>query len=137
MRVAAALAAVALAGGLALAGCAGYPDLMLVRRSGPLPGARLELLISDGGEVRCNRGAPRQLPPRLLLDARDLAKRLADAARAETTYPPAPDAQLRYRLRTRDGTVAFADVDGARDPDLGRLIALTRAIAQDVCGLAR
>lgn len=138
VRRAVARAAVALGGGLALVGCgASYPDLMLVERSGALPGARLELLISDGGDVRCNRGEPRPLPPRLLLDARDIARQLTDEAMADTAYPGAPNAQLRFHLRTEDGTVTFADVDGTRDPDLARLIALTRTIAQDVCHLPR
>lgn len=121
-----------------LAGCgANYPDLMAVRRSGELPDAELELVINDGGTVSCDGGEPVQLAPRLLLDARGLAEELADDAARGLSLPRRPGAQLRFAVETKDGTLAFSDVDGARDPALGRLMLLVRAIARDVCGRVR
>ena len=135
-RLAATLAA--LAATAALAGCgADYPDLFVLYRSGSLPDARLTLLVNDGGTVSCNGGEPRQLPARQLLDARDLARDLAEEARADLTLPVPRGSLLRYRLRTQDGTVTFSDANAVQRPVLGRAVALTRAVAQDVCGLAR
>lgn len=140
MRLTIVLAALALsgAGGLALAGCgAEYPDLMVVSRSGELPGARLELLVSDGGDASCNGGEAHQLPPRFLLDARDIVRALTEQTIENEVYPRSARSLLRFRLRTEDGSVEFADTDGTRDPDLGRLIAFTRRTAQEICDLPR
>jgi len=126
------------AAALALGGCgADYPDLMVVTRSGSLPGARLTLLVNDGGTVSCNGGEAIQLPPRPLLDAREIARELVEEASEDLVLPRPPGALLRFRLETQDGTVTFSDADAASRPLLGRLVALTRLIAQDVCGLAR
>jgi hypothetical protein len=135
-RLAAAL--LALVGAGALAGCgADYPDLFVLYRSGSLPDARLTLLVNDGGTVSCNDGEPRQLPARRLLDARDIARELAEEARADLTLPAPRGSLLRYRLRTQDGTVTFSDADAARRPELAPVIVFARAVAQDVCGLSR
>jgi hypothetical protein len=131
-------AAAGLLAALALGGCgAGYPDLFVLTRSGSLPGARLTLLVSDGGTVRCNGGAPRQLPDELLLDAREIARTLADDAKRDLALSAPPRALLRFRLRSQDGTVTFSDVDAARRPRLGRVVAFSRTVAQDVCNLPR
>ncbi|HKG39925.1 MAG TPA: hypothetical protein VKB25_13125 [Conexibacter sp.] len=133
-----ALALTALAGVLTLAGCgAAYPDLFLLTRSGSLPGARLTLLVNDGGTVTCNGGEEHQLPPRLLLDARRVATDLMEEAHDDLTLPAPPGSVLRYRLRTEEGTVTFSDVDAARRPELAPVIVFARQVAQDVCGLAR
>jgi hypothetical protein len=124
--------------GVALAGCgADYPDLMVVTRSGSLPGARLTLLVNDGGTVRCNGGEALQMPPRPLLDAREIARELAEEASEDLVLPRPPGSLLRFRMRTQDGTVTFSDADAADRPLLGRLVAFVRMTAQDVCGLAR
>lgn len=131
--------AAALTVALGAAGCGGdYSDLLLVERSGSLPGARLDLVINDGGTVVCARGQERQpLPPRLLLDARDVVRALRPQMEERLAYPRSPRALLRFRAVTADGEIAFNDVDAARDLELGRLIELTRRTARDVCGLAR
>jgi len=128
------LAAVAVAFG----GCgAAYPDLFVLHRTGSLPGARLTLLVNDGGTVQCNGGKEIQLPPRRLLDARRIAEDLAEDAADDLTLPAPPRSLLRFRIRTEEGTVAFSDVDAARRPELGEVVAFARSVAQDVCGLAR
>ncbi|HYV14471.1 MAG TPA: hypothetical protein VE972_00435 [Conexibacter sp.] len=133
-----ALAAPLALAALALAGCgANYPDLFVLTRSGSLPGAKLTLLVNDGGTVACNGGAPRTLPDARLLDARDIVTSLADDARDDLVLPRPAGALLRFRLRDADGTVTFSDVDAARRPDLGKVVAFTRAVATDVCGLER
>jgi hypothetical protein len=129
-----ALAVLALLAG----GCgAAYPDVFLLTRSGSLPGARLTLLVNDGGTVRCNGGAARPLPAPRLLDAREIARDLAEEAHDDLTLPVPPGSLLRYRLRTEEGTVTFSDVDAARRPQLAPVVAFARTVAQDVCGLTR
>ncbi|MDQ2670970.1 MAG: hypothetical protein M3Y31_10085 [Gemmatimonadota bacterium] len=123
---------------LALAGCGAVtPDVFLLTRSGSIPGARLTLLVNDGGTVRCNGGEPRQLPARALLDAREIARELAEEAQEDLTLPAPRGSVLRYRLRTQDGTVTFSDADAVRRPELAPVIVFARSVAQDVCGLAR
>jgi hypothetical protein len=123
---------------LPLVGCgAAYPDLFVLTRSGSLPGAKLTLLVNDGGTVACNGGAPRTLPDARLLDARDIATSLADDAKDDLVLPRPPGALLRFRLRDADGTVTFSDVDAGGMPKLGKVIEFTRTVARDVCGLAR
>ena len=131
-------AVVALIAALALSGCgASYPDVFLLTRSGSLPGARLTLLVNDGGTVRCNGAEPRQLPARRLLDARDIARELSEEAKEDLTLPAPRGSLLRYRLRTQDGTVTFSDEDAVRRPELAPVIVFARSVAQDVCGLPR
>jgi hypothetical protein len=121
-----------------LAGCgAASPDVFLLTRSGSLPGARLTLLVNDGGTVRCNGGAPRALPDPRLLDARRIAEDLSDDAQKHLTLPAPRGSLLRFRVRTQDGTVTFSDVDAARRRELGPVVEFARTVAQDVCGLAR
>jgi hypothetical protein len=130
--------AVAAVSAVVLVGCgATSPDVFLLTRSGSLPGARLTLLVNDGGTVRCNGGGQRQLSAPRLLDARRIAEDLADDAREDLTLPAPRGSLLRFRLRTQDGTVTFSDVDAARRPELGPIVEFARAVAQDVCGLAR
>jgi len=128
----------ALAAALALAGCGTTPpDLFLLTRAGSLPGARLTLLVNDGGTVRCNGGAQRALSDPQLLAARRVQEDVADDARKDLTLPARAGSLLRFRIRTQDGTVTFSDVDAGARPELGRVIAFTRTVAQGVCGLAR
>lgn len=128
----------ALLAALALAGCgAAYPDLFVLTRTGELPGARLTLLVNDGGTVRCNDGPEHRLPDQLLLDAREIATALTEEAQADLVLPRRPGALLRYRLRYQEGTVTFSDVDAGRRPELGMVVAFARTVAKDVCGLSR
>jgi hypothetical protein len=122
----------------ALGGCgAAYPDLFILSRTGTLPGAHLTLLVGDGGTVRCNGGPEQRLPDQLLLDARHIATSLTEDAQADLVLPRRSDALLRYRLRYKEGTVTFSDVDAGRRPELGPVVAFARTVAKDVCGLSR
>jgi hypothetical protein len=135
-RLAAAL--LALVAATVLAGCgAAYPDVFLLTRSGSLPGARLTLLVGDGGTVRCDGGPERPLPARRLLDARRIAEDLSEEAHDHLALPAPPDSLLRYRLRTEQGTVTFSDVDAVRRPELAPVIVFARSVAREVCGLTR
>ena len=138
MRRCAVAAIVALAG-VGLLGCgARYPDLLVVERSGSIPGAKLTLLVNDGGTVRCNGAAERRLGDARLLQARDLVRELKREARRRRTLPPGPGSILRYRLRMEEGTVEFSDTSpAARGGAFAQAQLLTRRVARDVCGLER
>ncbi|MGI8594946.1 MAG: hypothetical protein ACR2ML_11380 [Solirubrobacteraceae bacterium] len=121
-----------------LGGCGGpSADLFVVERSGAIPGARLSLLVSDGGTARCNGGAPRDIGSARLIDARALVTDLEAQAARNRTLPPSPGAVLRYRVRMEAGTLAFADTSRGQPPAFQRLAAFTREVAMRVCRLPR
>jgi hypothetical protein len=123
---------------LMLAGCgASSPDLFVLSRSGSLPGARLTLLVNDGGTVRCNGGAPRPLSDPQLLAARDIVSSVKADAQKSLALPQRSNALLRFHLRDQDGTVTFSDIDAARHLELAKIVAFSRTVARDVCQLAR
>lgn len=133
-----ALGSAALIAALALAGCgAESDDVFLVRRTGALPEARVDIVVNDGGTVTCDRGESRTLDSKLLLRARDVVRALDERSVLGEDHPPSPRAQLRYEVRTGYGDVTFNDVDAAAEPELGRMIQLVRELAQQECGLAR
>ena len=129
----------ALAAALLLGGCGGgvtSPDLFLVTRTGTIPGARLTMLVNDGGYVTCD-GRQHQLPSQRLLDARDLLREMKPYAKESLRLPPGPQSILRYRVRTEFGTLSFADDSRGVPAKLYPLALFVRQVAQGVCGLAR
>ena len=123
--------------GAMLAAC-GTPsaDLFVVERSGELPGAKLDLVVGDGGAVKCN-GTERDITSAQLLDARDLADDLAPLLDRGVTLPPAAQSLLRFRVIGEQGTVEFSDSSRGLRPEFARVIAFTREIAKRSCGLPR
>ncbi|MFM8561620.1 MAG: hypothetical protein ACKOQ0_02580 [Solirubrobacterales bacterium] len=137
--LAAALAAAAL-----LAGCGGpSADLYLVERAGSTPGARLTMLVGDGGTVTCNRGAQEPITSAQLIEARAIADGLngdeeepGPAARG-LELAPQPGSIFRYRVRSEAGVVAFSDNSKGQPEAFYRLARLTRRLSKEACGLAR
>ena len=132
--VAAALAAVA------LAGCAGgtpSADLFAVERAGSIPGARLRMIVSDGGTVQCDRAKPVSMTDPELLEGRDIQRDLVTPAEQHLRLAPGPGSVLRYTVRSGDGTVVFADNSRRKPPVLDRLVFFVRKLAKERCGLAR
>lgn len=141
-RRALALAAAAAALTSTATGCGGTAedrsaDLFAVERSGSVPGARLRLIVNDGGTATCNGAAPVQLAPDQLIDARVLQRDLAPAAKAGVALAPGPDAVFAYTVRTPDGTLRFSDTSPRIRPAFQRLAYLVRRIAKERCRLAR
>ena len=130
------LALLCLATGLSACGTRSA-DLFVVTRTGEGPGARLRMLVGDGGAVRCNGGPERRMGDDRLLDARELVRDLEDEAKRGGTLPPGPQSVLSYRVRTQDGTVAFSDTSPRATADLRRLASFTLVLAREFCGLAR
>jgi hypothetical protein len=128
-----------------LGGCGGPSgDLFAVERTGAVPGARLTLIVDDGGFVRCNGGDRQQISSDQLIEAREIARALdgepdepPGPAGRNLTLAPRPGSILRYDVRTEGGSVAFADTSTGQPPVLFRVAQLTRALAKQVCGLPR
>jgi hypothetical protein len=100
----------AVAAAMAVAGC-GFdvrsPDLFALTRTGQ--GKTLNLVVSDGGTIRCNSGSARSISDPMLLSARALVTNLDKDARAGLKLPPAPGSVFSYRIRMQDGTISFPD----------------------------
>ena len=128
------------AAALLLSGCgSASADLFKVQRSGVGEGARLELVVSDDGTVRCNGAAPKPLEAERLLQARQLARDLGTQAALGLELKPgrAEDTTFRYRAELEDGTIAFADSSRGLPATYTRLAAFTRQVARGTCGLQR
>jgi hypothetical protein len=109
-------------------------DLFLLTRTGV--GPTLTLLVNDGGTVRCNRGAARPLPDKLLLQARDLATTLNNDAKNHLRVPRAANTVATYTVKLQDGTISFPDTAARAHSEFAQLELLTVQIAQGTCGLS-
>ena len=127
-----------------IAGC-GTPsaDLFVVQRTGSIPGARLQLRVTDGGQVSCDGGSLRDISSAQLIDARSILEGLdgkkdeAGPADRNLRLGARPGSILSYRVRTEDGTVAFSDNSRGQPQAFFALAKLTRDIARGVCGRPR
>jgi len=121
--------------GLAGCGTAGG-DLLVVDRSGSIPGAGLQMRVIDDGQVECN-GTRHDLTSDQLIEAREVVRELGEPARANRSLPPGDPTILRFRIRTEDGVVGFSDTSSGQPQVFYRAAQLVRTIAKGVCGLAR
>jgi hypothetical protein len=130
-------AALLLAAAALLGGC-GAPsaDLFAVDRSGADRNANVRLVVNDGGTVTCN-GREHTLPSEQLLDARALARDLADDAKVGIDLAPGADSVLSYRVRTPDGDLRFSDTSRPLPKELVALTQFTKDVTEDVCGIER
>ena len=138
-------AALAVAATLA-SGCAGgtpSADLFVVTRTGTIPGAKLTLLLGDGGTVRCNGGPERDITSKQLITARGLLDDLQGGKDDDgpitksLRLPPGPGSILRYSVRGEEGTVAFSDTSRGQPKVFYEMALFTRQMAKGVCGLPR
>jgi hypothetical protein len=120
-----------------LCGCGtASPDLFVVERSGADRNANVELLVSDGGSVKCN-GTEHALDAERLLTARRLQQDLAPQAELSIELPPGPGTQLSYRVSMETGTIAFSDRSPGVPSTFQRLAAFTTDVTERVCGIER
>ena len=123
--------------GVAAAGCGTpSPDLFVVEREGTLPDAKLELVVVDDGQVKCD-GEEQPISDDVLLDARQLERELAPLLEEDLTLPIPPDSLLRYRVLSDEGVIRFADRSPNIPPELGKLVQFTRKVAREACKRAR
>ena len=137
MRRAGRRAAVVACAGALLAACGTpSPDLFVVNRTGSVPGARLELLVSDQA-ARCNDGPERNLTSEQIIEARDLRRELLLLQTGDEPIPKAPPAQVfSFAVETEEGTLRYPDTQ-QRPSVLPRLSRFVRRVAIDTCGLER
>ena len=129
------VAAALLAAGVAGCGTPS-PDLFVVKRAGTVPGARLELLVSDQ-TARCNDGPVKNLTSEQILEARSLRDDLHEVQGGLVEMPKPPPAQFfSFAVTTEKGTLRYSDTT-QRPPVLPRLTRFTRRVAIDTCGLQR
>ena len=121
----------------ALAGC-GTPgaDLMVVSRSGSIPGADLEMQVIDDGQVVCN-GTTHDMTSDQLIEAREVVRDLREPASEGVNLPPGNPTILRFRITTGDGIVDFSDTSKGQPQVFYRAAQLIRTIAKGACGLPR
>ena len=133
----AAFAALGVLMGVAVAACGTpSPDLFVVQRDGSVPGAKLELLVSDQ-TARCNDAPAERLSSRQIIEARDLRRDLLLLQTSEETIPKAPPAQFfEFAVQTEEGTLRYPDTQ-QRPAVLPRLSRFVRRVAIDTCGLER
>jgi hypothetical protein len=122
---------------LLLTGCGTPPpDLFLIERSGDDPNANLELVVSDGGTVTCN-GEEHKLDSDSLLKARWLLRDIEPQAELGIDLPPGRGSTLTYRATMEKGSVEFSDRSEGLPQTFLELAALTKDIAERVCGIER
>lgn len=109
---------------------------MVVERSGTIPGAELRMRVIDDGQVECN-GTIRPLGSKELIDAREIARELAEPARSGVSLPPGTPSVLRFRIRIEEGVVGFSDTSPGQPEVFPRAAQLVRTIAKGACGLER
>jgi hypothetical protein len=130
-------AATVVLAGLATASCGTpSPDLFVVKRGGTVPGAKLNLLVSDQ-TTRCNDGPVKELKSEQILEARDILRELLLVQTDKKPIPPAPAAQIfTFAVQTEKGTLRYPDTQ-QRPVVLPRLVRFVRRVAIDTCGLQR
>ena len=112
------------------------PDLFVVQRDRTVPGAELDLLVSDQ-TARCNDGPIRQLTSEQIIEARDIRRDLLEVQSGAVDVPPAPPAQIfSFAVTTEEGTLRYPDT-AQRPAVLPRLSRFVRRVAIDTCGLRR
>jgi hypothetical protein len=120
--------------GAALAACSGVasPDLFVVERSGG--GAPLNVVVSEEGVARCNRGAPQRLSNPALIEARTIQEELQEPASHHLSLPARPGSVYGYRVRDANGSVSFADNSTGEPKVLSHLQLFTLEVLQRICG---
>jgi hypothetical protein len=116
------------------AGCGAPPaDLFVVKRTGNVPGAKLEMLVSDGS-VRCNGGPRHEISSQQLLRGRGIAAALEEIRQSD--IPPGRAQIFAFEVQSEFGTIRFADTT-TRPEVLPQIVLLVRELARNVCGLQR
>jgi hypothetical protein len=123
----------ALALGVGCGGQVTLPDLFIVYRTGSVPGARLTLLINEGGAVHCNGGPELQLSDPQLVKARGVQEELHEAAAKHLYLPPRRASVFSYFLRDEEGYLRFSDNSLGQSKAMRELQELVLEVGQKVC----
>jgi hypothetical protein len=135
MRLRAALVLAALAAGLA--GCgSGTADLMSIDdRSEGIVVHQLRVRVTDDGRAACG-GPLEALPSQMVLDAREVKRKLRPLARRGASFlKPGPNGR-HYEFRSFDGVVRW-DVGAAAPPAVSRATLLALRLERRLCRAGR
>jgi hypothetical protein len=129
----AALAALAVAVAVLLAGCFDVqsPDLFLLTRTGQ--GGKLTLLVNDGGTIRCDGAKAKPISDNALVTARDLSDNLVTDAQNKLTIPRAPGSIYYFTIKLQQGTISFPDRAAATRKVLAQAELFAAQAAQQEC----
>ncbi len=136
------VAIVALVAAGIVAGCGGIvsPDLFVVYRTGSAPGARLTLLVTEEGVVRCNaiRVHPeKRLSDPQIIEARTIQEELQTPSSNHESLSARPGSVLSYYVRDAEGSVRFSDNSAGQQTVLHKLALFVLTVGQQVCGLSQ
>jgi hypothetical protein len=109
------------------------PDLFVLTRTGH--GAKLTLLVNDGGTIRCNGGASKPIPDSMLLSARSLVTQLTPDAQRNLTIAAAPGSEYSFNVKLSVGTISFGDTAAGRRTELAQAELFALQAAHGPCGL--
>ena len=129
------VAAVAVAGVLAV-GCGGEAgDLMAIEiAKGPARGPALDIVVKSDGRASCNDGDEETIPSDLLIDARELERKLGKLVEEGATYfPPTGALQREYVAQIKAGTVRWSEGNRALPNALPRTQLLTLRLDRLLC----
>jgi hypothetical protein len=119
---------------VAVAGCGGPPaDLFVANRTGSVPGAKLEMLVSDGS-VRYNGGKEHEISSAQVLEGRAIATDLETVKQSD--IPREKPGIFAYKVRSEWGTIRFVDRNTTPSV-LPHIVRLVRDLARTECGLVR
>ena len=119
-----------------MAGCGGESgDLIAIEVSGGAAAPRepVELVVADNGLASCDGGGDEAIPSELLIDAREVERELANLAEEGATFPPTGNDQREYVLRTKAGTVRFAEGEPALPEVLPKAQLLAVRLQRELC----
>ena len=117
----------------ALTGCGGAAgELITISTSGG-GGPPYRVVVTGDGRGSCNGGPEHVLPSQLVLDAREVERKLKDDAKKRASYTHGPAGARRYIASMKDGLVTW--VEGARGapPEVAKAILLTQNLKRDTC----
>lgn len=109
---------------VALDGCGGgqiSPDLFLVERTSAKSGAKLTMVVSEEGGLRCNGATGLALSDPQIIEARTIAEELQGPLSHHLALAAGPRSVYSYRLRNGEGSISFADDSAGQPKALGKL----------------
>jgi len=125
-------AAVVLA--IAASGCGGSAgDLLAIDVSGGFEGAKRELVVTEDGRGRCNRGELRKVESQTLIDAREAERKLGDLAREGAEFTGRRADRRTYVARIKAGTVRWVEGAPGIPKDLPETARLALRLERELC----
>ena len=110
-------------------------DLMAIEvAKGPAIGRELDIVIKSDGRATCNDRPEETIPSDLLIDARELERKLGKLVEEGATYfPPTGAAQREYVARIKAGTIRWSEGEQGIPRELPQTQLLTLRLDRLLC----